>query len=121
MRIHHLAFRTKDLPRLEEFYASVLALPVRERKGDRSVWLAVGDTILMLERAEPHEPEVPRGAMDFVAFDVEKSARVGYLARLAEAGVPIEQQSEFTLYFRDPDGRRVGLSHYRDARDAHGS
>ena len=112
MRIHHLAFRTRDLARLEAFYAGALGLPVRERHGDRSVWLGVGDAILMLERAEVGEPDVPPGSMDFVAFDVEKDARIGYLARLAEAGVAVEHQTEFTLYFRDPDGRRVGISHY---------
>ena len=112
MRIHHLAFRTHDLARLVDFYVSVLALRVRERRGDRSVWLDVGDAILMLERAEPGEPDVPAGSMELVAFDIQHGTRLGYLARLAEAGVAIEQQTEFTLYFRDPDGRRVGLSHY---------
>lgn len=112
MKIHHLAFRTRDLDRLERFYADVLELRLLERKGDRAVWLAVGDAILMLERAEENEPLVPPGSMEFIAFDIAPHARVGYLARLGEAGVPIEAQTEHTLYFRDPDGRRIGLSHY---------
>ena len=32
--------------------------------------------------------------------------------RLREAGVAIEDRTAFTLYVRDPDGRRVGLSSY---------
>jgi hypothetical protein len=32
--------------------------------------------------------------------------------RLAAAAVPIDGRSEWTLYCRDPDGHRVGLSSY---------
>jgi hypothetical protein len=38
--------------------------------------------------------------------------RASWTARLAAAGVAVEAQTEFTLYFRDPDGRRVALSAY---------
>ena len=38
--------------------------------------------------------------------------RAGAEARLASSGIAIEARTEFTLYFRDPDGRRIGLSHY---------
>jgi HSP20 family molecular chaperone IbpA len=43
--------------------------------------------------------------------DTEYSAH----ARLTDAGHPIEGETAFTLYVRDPDGTRVGLSHYPDA------
>jgi glyoxylase I family protein len=112
MRVHHIAFRTRDLERLTEFYVEVMGLAVRERKGERAAWLEADDVILMLERAEPGEPDVPRGTMEMIAFDVESEARVGWLRRLAERGVAIEAQTDFTLYFRDPDGRKIGLSHY---------
>jgi catechol 2,3-dioxygenase-like lactoylglutathione lyase family enzyme len=112
MKIHHVAFRTRDLERLERFYVDVLELRLLERKGDRAVWLAIGDAILMLERADEGEPTVPKGSMEFLAFDIAPHARVGYLARLGEAGVAIEAESDFTIYFRDPDGRRIGLSHH---------
>jgi hypothetical protein len=28
--------------------------------------------------------------------------------------VVVEHETDFTLYFRDPDGRRVAVSHYPD-------
>jgi catechol 2,3-dioxygenase-like lactoylglutathione lyase family enzyme len=34
-------------------------------------------------------------------------------ARLQEAGIPIDDRTAYTLYVRDPDGHRVGLSVYR--------
>ena len=34
-------------------------------------------------------------------------------ARLQEAGIAIDDRTAYTLYVRDPDGHRVGLSVYR--------
>ena len=70
-----------------------------------SVWLDAGDAVLMLERAGEGEPEVPAGAMDLVAFAVDdKEAWRGR--------VSVEAETAHTLYFRDPDGRRVAVSSY---------
>ena len=33
--------------------------------------------------------------------------------RLRAAGVAVEDRTEHTLYFRDPDGHRVGVSDFR--------
>ncbi len=112
MRIHHVALRTGDLPRLEAFYAGVLGLAVTRRDGARSVWLAAGDAVVMLERAEPGEPGVAAGGMEMVAFAIPSAERAQYTQRLADAGISVESETAFTLYVRDPDGRRVGLSHY---------
>jgi glyoxylase I family protein len=111
MRIHHLALRTCRLEALTEFYSGVLGLRVLKRD-DRSVWLAAGETVVMLERAGDDEPPVPPGSLELVAFAVSEAAK----ATLASKGVTIEAQTEFTLYLRDPDGRRVGLSSYDFSR-----
>ncbi len=117
VRVHHIALRTRDLPRLQAFYAGLLGLPVTRQdavrgEGARRVWLGAGETLVMLETAGPGEPEVPPGTLELVAFGIAREERATYKETLAAAGVPIEAESEFTLYFRDPDGRRVGLSHY---------
>jgi catechol 2,3-dioxygenase-like lactoylglutathione lyase family enzyme len=117
VQVHHIAFRTEDVARLERFYVEVLGFDVRDRKPQGSVWLSAGPTLLMLEAragsaSGPAEPGIPEGSMELVAFRIEASAREGFRERLARAGVPIEGETPFTLYFRDPDGRRVGLSHY---------
>ena len=119
VRLHHLAFRTGDLPRLVAFYAGVLGLPTRRGSPhERSVWLLAGETVLMLERADPGElselselsERTP--SQELVAFAVDEAERESWLARLAEHGVPVEARTEHTLYFRDPDGRRVAVSSY---------
>jgi glyoxylase I family protein len=106
VRIHHVALRTTDLPRLERFYGDVLGFAVLRRDEARgSVWLEAGDAVLMLERAGPGEPAVPPGSMELVAFAVDD--KEPWRARVAA-----EAETAHTLYFRDPDGRRVAVSSY---------
>jgi len=114
MRLHHLALRCPDVARTERFYTEILGFSrVREQPG-YSVWLAAGDVMLMLERADPAEPPIPAGSMEMVAFaDDGRGEQVR--DRLAGAGVPIEAETDWTFYVRDPDGRRVAISRYRFA------
>ena len=109
MRIHHVALRTHDVPRLERFYAGALGLVVTRRDGERSVWLDAGGAILMLERASEGEPGIPERTMELVAFTISKTERATFEAKLL-----VEATTDFTIYVRDPDGRRVGLSHFSE-------
>jgi len=111
MRIHHLAFRTGDLARLEGFYVEALGLAVIRRNEARSVWLDAGGTLVMLkQRDEDEAPVAP--SQELVAFAVAPDMRAIVEGRLAAAGLALEARTEFTLYVRDPDGRRIGLSSY---------
>lgn len=117
VRIHHLALRTDDLARLERFYEGTLGVPVLRRDAGRSVWLDADGTIVMLERREAAEPSVDARSLELVCFAIARGAHDAVAARLAAAGVAIEARTAYTLYFRDPDGRRVGVSSYPDAPD----
>lgn len=110
MRLHHLALRTADPAALARWYAALFALPTWRETAAGSVWLGLGDAALMIERAGPDEPPVPAGSMEFFALAVDPAGRDAFAARCARAGVAIEHRTEFTLYVRDPDGRRVGVS-----------
>jgi glyoxylase I family protein len=118
MRIHHIALRTSDLDRLERFYVGLLGLPVVARHGTRSIWLELEGTLLMLERAEDGERRIARSTNELLAFSVEPSELPSYVDKLSSAGVVVEASTEFTRYFRDPDGRRIALSHYPRASRA---
>lgn len=113
MRIHHLALRTRNPERLVAFYEGTLGLPVSKRGA--STWLDAGGTILMIEHAGANEPEIARDSMELVAFAIAPSDAALVEARLERAGVAVEARTDFTLYVRDPDGRRVGLSAYPEA------
>jgi catechol 2,3-dioxygenase-like lactoylglutathione lyase family enzyme len=98
--------RTRDTPRLERFYAGVLGLRVVKRDAARgSVWLDADGTVLMIEPALPEEPAIDAASRELVAFGV---------ARVDEwrTRVSVEAETAHTLYFRDPDGRRVAVSDY---------
>ena len=115
LRIHHLALRARDPSATEHFYVSVLGLRVMARHDDRgSVWLDASGAMVMVERAEDGEPAIDAGSRELVAFAIDDLP--AWRLRLAQAGVNVEGETPYTLYFRDPDGRRVGLSTYAFAR-----
>jgi catechol 2,3-dioxygenase-like lactoylglutathione lyase family enzyme len=111
MRIHHVALRCPNLNVTRAFYEGVLGMvAVRETPG-YSVWLGLGDAVLMLEQANSGEPAPDPKSMRMLAFTVE-DAPADLRQRLEEAGTQIEEETEFTYYFRDPDRRRLGASNY---------
>lgn len=127
--LHHLAIQCADLERCERFYRDVLGLRLLRRwpredggPGDRSVWLAAGEgegaPFVALERAErPPEPRAWRdgaAGLHLVAFRIPAGERRRWEERLAAAGVEVLHRSAWTLYVRDPEGNRVGLSHHPD-------
>jgi hypothetical protein len=74
------------------------------------VWLEAGGALLMLERALRGEGAAA-GSGHLLSFAVDDLAL--WERRLSEAGIPIDDRTAHTLYVRDPDGHRVGLSDYR--------
>jgi catechol 2,3-dioxygenase-like lactoylglutathione lyase family enzyme len=106
--LHHLALRTHDVERLLAFYREWFGFEIARDLRPRSVWLAIGQGVLMIERADD-EPMIPAGSLELIAFRVSLEQREQMRVRLGGA---LEAATEHTLYFRDPDGRRVGASSY---------
>ena len=123
--MHHVAVKVADLARAESFYAGLLGLPVLRRwplpdgEGERSLWLDLGaGAFLALERAGQTEPAKLEDApgIHLVALHIPRGEREAWIAKLAQAGHPVYQQTDYTLYVRDPEGNRIGLSHWPDSR-----
>lgn len=124
---HHLAIQCADLAACERFYRDVLGFSVLQRwpspdGGDRSVWLGVGDGgFLALERATEPASIGPwregRAGLHLVALRIDARRRREWEDRLAAHGVEVVHRSAWTLYVRDPEGNRVGLSHHPDAAE----
>ncbi len=123
LEFHHLAIQCHDLAACERFYREVLGLRElrrwpREGGGDRSVWLAVGEGggFLALERAdevpEPRPWRDGRAGLHLVALRIGREERDAWERRLAERGVPVAHRTRWTIYVLDPEGNRVGLTHY---------
>ena len=123
LSLHHLAITVVDLTRAERFYAGVLGLPVERRWADaegapRSIWLGLGaGAFLAVERVagDVDARPIDRAGWHCVALGIAPDARGSWRARLAEAGFPVERESDFTLYVRDPEQNLVALSHYPEA------
>jgi glyoxylase I family protein len=119
--VHHLAVKVADLTAAEAFYVGVLGLQVLRRwpsangEQDRSVWLDLGmGAFLALERAEGEGNGKAEGepGIHLLALRIGREEREGWVARLGREGYEVYQQTEFTIYVRDPEGNRVGLSHW---------
>lgn len=113
MKIHHIALRVTDLERSRRFYHDVLGLelvtPEEQRSPSRSLWLRAGDVVLMLE-PELRGRGAEKGSGHVLSFAVEELEELE--ARLLCAGVSVDDRTEKTLFVRDPDGHRVGLSSF---------
>ena len=126
--LHHLAIQCRDLGRCEQFYREVLGLEVLRRwprpdGSDRSVWLALEGGFLALERAAEGAGTGSGGGeqspfrdgmagLHLFALRIPAGERRSWEARLAARGVPIVHRTRWTLYVRDPEGNRIGLSHH---------
>lgn len=115
MRIHHVALRVADCERAAAFYSGLLGLPERRRLLDekgalRAVWLEAEGALLMLERAL-RGGGAGEGTGHLLAFAIDDLGE--WERRLSDCGVAVEDRTAHTLYVRDPDGHRVGLSTYR--------
>jgi len=121
VNLHHLAVLVADLARAEAFYAGVLGLPVERRWDDaagrpRALWLGLGHGAFLAVELAPDVGSVRRAegapGWHLVALAIDAAAREGWRARLGAAGHPVERETAYTLYARDPDGNLVGLSHH---------
>lgn len=110
--VHHLAFRTADVASLAAFYRGVLGLEVVRETLPRSVWLGLGPgAVLMIECRGEGEAAIPAGSMEMVAFAVDEATRDVVRRRALDLGIH-DGETAFTVYLRDPDGRRIGVSTY---------
>ena len=111
-RLHHLAFRAGDLESSLAFYREVFGLEIVRDTRPRSVWLGLSDgAVLMIEARAEGEPLPAAGALDLVAFCAgeEEKRRVRAVALVRGC---FDGETDHTVYLRDPDGRRVGVSTY---------
>ncbi len=119
---HHLAIQVRDIERVTAFYRDVLGFSELERyhREDgslRSIWVEVpGGGFLALEgvtgEPEPGPFRNERPGLFLLAFRIPRSGRAGAVEALARAGVPLEHETRWTVYVRDPEGNRVALSHH---------
>ena len=123
MQLHHLALGATDVVALARFYASVFGLEqVREHRRDdgtlRSIWLRLGDGLLMVESIEAGSPReaglrLPEAGWFLLAFTTTDEAESERVCSAATArGATESHRTGFTRYLVDPEGNRVAVSHF---------
>ncbi len=124
--VHHVAVQVRDLAGAERWYSTVLGLPLLRRwqdaEGrDRSSWLALeGDAFLALERCTGAALTSTGWEQDnpgyfVLVLRIPSAERAAWEQRLTEHGVTVERRSQWTIYFRDPEGNRIGLSSHPES------
>ena len=113
MQTHHIALKVLDLKKCEDFYSKVLGLKViaRHKRPDgleRSIWFDLDGTILMLELAEE------TAGWELVALKIDCASRKKWKDKLKAADVKINDESQHSIYFVDPENNRLSLSHFPD-------
>jgi catechol 2,3-dioxygenase-like lactoylglutathione lyase family enzyme len=117
---HHVAVQVQNVAHVARFYVELLGLPELKRfhRDDgslRSIWVgastgATSGPFLAIEQLSG----AVKGALGFsmVALTIEAAQRRAIVARLRQLEVPIERETAWTVYVRDPEGNLVGLSHH---------
>lgn len=119
---HHVAIQAEDIERVTAFYRDLLGFPelTRHLRPDgslRSIWVGVpGGGFLAIEAAGMAPESLPfrheRPGLLMLAFRIARTERDAVVSELTQAGVPLEHETRWTVYVRDPEGNRVALSHH---------
>jgi catechol 2,3-dioxygenase-like lactoylglutathione lyase family enzyme len=108
--MHHVALRATDVESTVTFYKSMLGLAEVRSARPRSVWLGLADdAVLMIEARATGEPAIPAGSLELISFRVTE-VRKAEIRDAARARGCFDGETPHTVYLRDPDGRRIGVS-----------
>jgi len=117
--IHHTALLSSDVERTIRFYQGILEFPLteiienRDYQGSNHFFFDVGHGNLLAFFDFPGLDLGPYaevlGGLHHIAISVTREKWAYLRDKLAAAGVPYQEESGTSVYFRDPDGARLEL------------
>jgi catechol 2,3-dioxygenase-like lactoylglutathione lyase family enzyme len=117
--IHHTALLSSDVERTIRFYQGVLEFPLteifenRDYRGSNHFFFDVGNGNLLAFFDFPGLDLGPYtevlGGLHHMAISVTPEKWAALRENLTAAGIPFQEESGTSLYFRDPDGARLEL------------
>jgi catechol 2,3-dioxygenase-like lactoylglutathione lyase family enzyme len=117
--IHHTALLSSNVERTIKFYQGILEFPLteiienRDYEGSNHFFFDVGHGNLLAFFDFPGLDLGPYaevlGGLHHIAISVTPEKWSALRGNLEAAGVPYQEESGTSLYFRDPDGARLEL------------
>ena len=117
--IHHTALLSSDVERTIRFYQGILEFPLteiienRDYQGSNHFFFDVGHGNLLAFFDFPGLDLGPYaevlGGLHHLAISVTPDKWAYLRAKLDAAGVPYQEESGTSVYFRDPDGHRLEI------------
>jgi catechol 2,3-dioxygenase-like lactoylglutathione lyase family enzyme len=117
--IHHTALLSSDVEGTIRFYQGVLEFPLteiienRDYRGSNHFFFDVGHGNLLAFFDFPGLDLGPYaevlGGLHHIAISVTPEKWAALRENLVAAGIPFQEESGTSLYFRDPDGARLEL------------
>jgi catechol 2,3-dioxygenase-like lactoylglutathione lyase family enzyme len=117
--IHHTALLSSGVEQSIRFYQGVLEFPLteiienRDYRGSSHFFFDVGNGNLLAFFDFPGLDLGPYaevlGGLHHIAISVAPEKWAALRENLAAAGIPYQEESGTSLYFRDPDGARLEL------------
>ena len=121
-RIDHVEVFVRDIDAAIRWYADVLGLSEIHRWNPEPVMIGAGGTMLALFRTSQAAPATtdPRSRHDLgwhrVAWRTTKTGFEAAQQHLRERGIkfrgPIDHDIAWSIYFNDPDGNLLEVTHY---------
>ena len=117
--VHHVALLCSDVEQTIRFYQGLLGFPLaelfenRDYKRSTHLFFDLGhdNTLAFFDFPDlglaPYSEVL--GGFHHIAISVDRAQWDAARARLDEAGIPTQIESEISLYFSDPDGVRLEL------------
>jgi len=117
--LHHVALLCANVERTIAFYQDVLEFPLteifenRDYRGSNHFFFDIGNGNLLaffdLPGLDLGEYAEVLGGLHHMAISVEPQRWAHLRGKLEAAGVPFQEESGTSIYFRDPDGARMEL------------